>query len=209
MVGLSDANWGARMSTELRPLPLTALILLASVCPGMASDPDETTLLGRSAVVKTGRIAKFVAKPVAPQFDLPDVPANDPTVEGATIKFYERHNPGNANTFALPAAQWSKRGDPFNPTAFRYRGTGLLDDPCRKVMVKARTVRATCKGAQITLNPPFASGTFAVTLTIGTGTPKRYCPVYGPKRNEAGLFTSAPTVSDAPCSPSGAFVDVR
>jgi len=171
-----------------------------------ASDPDETTLLGRSAVVKTGRLAKFIAKPVAPAFDLPDVPANDPTVAGASIKFYERHNPSNANTFALPAAQWSKRGDPFNPTAFRYRGTGTIGDPCRKVLVKARTVRATCKGAPITLNPPFASATFAVTLTIGTS--KRYCPVYGAKRNEPGLFTSIPTINGAaPCSPSGAFVD--
>ncbi len=194
------------MSTDLRPLLLTGLILLASARTTVASDPDETTLLGRSGVVKTGRLAKFIAKPVAPAFDLPDIPANDPTVAGATIKFYERGNPSNANTFALPAFQWTKRGDPFNPTAFRYRGTGLLADPCRKVLVKARTVRATCKGAPITLNPPFVSATLGVTLTIGTS--KRYCPVYGAKRNEAGLFTSIPTINGAaPCSPSGAFVD--
>jgi hypothetical protein len=193
------------MSTDLRFLLMTGLIVMASARPTAASDPDETTLLGRSGVVKTGRLAKFIAKPVAPAFDLPDIPANDPTVVGASIKFYERGNPSNANTFARPFAQWSKRGDPFNPTAFRYRGTGLLAS-VPKVLVKARTVRATCKGAPITLNPPFASATLGVTLTIGTS--KRYCPVYGAKRNEPGLFTSIPTINGAaPCSPSGAFVD--
>jgi hypothetical protein len=198
------------MSIDLRPLVVTGLVVLLSGGPTAASDePDETTLLGRTGIVKTGRLVKFVAKPVAPAFDLPDVPANDPTVEGASIKFYERGNPSNANTFALPALGWKKRGDPFNPTAFKYRGTGLLGDPCRKVLVKARTVRATCKGPDVTLNPPFVNGTLGVTLTIGTDS-KRYCPVYGARRNEVGLFTSIPTINGgAPCSPSGAFVEAN
>jgi hypothetical protein len=197
------------MSIDLRPLVVTALVVVLASAPSVSAsdEPDETTLLGRSGVVKTGRLAKFIAKPVAPAFDLPDVPANDPTVAGASIKFYERGNPTNANTFALPAVGWTKRGDPSNPTSFRYRGAGLIGDPCRKVIVKARSVRATCKGPQITLNPPFASEVLGVTLTIGTDS-KRYCPVYGAKRNEAGLFTSTPTINGgAPCSPSGAFVE--
>jgi hypothetical protein len=189
---------------------LAAVGVLGALGSARATDePDETDVIGRSAIIRTGRVAKCVMKPIHVAFDLPDVPANDPTIEGGTIKFYERGNPGNANTFALLAAGWRKLGsDPGNPTGYRYRGTGLTGDPCRKVVVKAGAIRAVCKGPEVTLTPPLASAVLGVTLTLGTDS-KRYCPVYGAARNDLGLFRAFRTTNaGAPCSPSGAFVDL-
>jgi hypothetical protein len=186
-----------------------ALILIAAVGAAFASDePDEFTVLGKSAVLKTGKFVKCLVRPSVPAgtLDLPNVPDNDPTIEGGSIKFYERANPTNQNTFLLPATGWKTRGDPLAPTAFRYHGLGLPGDPCGKVVVNAHRVSAKCKGTDVTLAPPFADPRLGVILTIGTDS-KRYCPVFGAGKNEPGFFRGGPTLNAAPCSPSGAFLD--
>ena len=191
------------------PCRIAVAAALIFVGAAFASDePDSVTVLGKSAILKTGKSVKCLIRPTVPSgtLDLPNVPDNDPTIEGGSIKFYERANPTNQNTFQLPAIGWKKRGDPTAPKAFRYRGLGVPGDPCRKVVVSASRVSAACKGTDITLAPPFADPRLGVTLTIGTDS-KRYCPVFGARRNEPGLFRGGPTINDAPCSPSGAFLD--
>ena len=187
-----------------------AALTVATMGIALASDElDEFIVLGKSAVLKTGKFVKCIVRPSVPSgtLDLPNVPDNDPTIEGGSVKFYERANPTNQNTFPLPAAGWEKRGDPSAPTAFRYRGLGLPGDPCRKIVVNAHRVAVTCKGSDVTLAPPFGDPRLGMTLTIGTDS-KRYCPVFGAGRNEPGFFRGGPTLNAAPCgSPSAAFLD--
>ena len=197
------------MRAPCRVAVMAALIFVAADRAAFANDePDSVTVLGKSADLKTGFCSKCVVGPPAPSgtLDLPNVPDNDPTIEGGTIKFYERANPTNQNTFLLPAAGWRKRGDPLAPRAFRYHGLGIAGDPCRRVVVNARRVSAICQGTDVTLAPPFADPRLGVTLTIGTNS-KRYCPVFGARENEPGFFRGGPTYNDAPCSPGGAFLD--
>jgi hypothetical protein len=197
------------MRARCRIAVIAALMLVAPVGAAFASDePDEFIVLGKSAVLQTGKFVKCIVRPSVPggTLDLPNVPENDPTIEGGSIKFYERGNPTNQNTFLLPPTGWKKRGDPLAPMAFSYHGLGLPGDPCRKVLVNAHRVSAMCKGADVTLAPPFADPTLGVTLTIGTDS-KRYCPVFGARKNEPGFFRGGPTYNAVPCSPSGAFLD--
>jgi hypothetical protein len=190
-------------------LAAVSVFLVAS--PAVSTD-DPTFLqagLGR-ANVRVASLANFSMRALATNpFDMPDIPANDPTVGGATIRFYELTNAANQVTFTMPAAGWSKRGnDPLNPTALKYRGTGTPGDPCRVVVVKPRGVRAVCTGADVTLNGPFANPFLGVTLSIGSG-PKKYCPGYYAIVNHPGFVRGTPAIVsyDLLCSPSGAFLD--
>ena len=74
-------------------------------------------------------------------------------------------------------------------------------------MVNAHRVAVTCKGSDVTLAPPCADPRLGMTLTIGTDS-KRYCPVFGAKRNEPGFFRGGPMLNAAACgSPGAAFLD--
>src|SRR5262245_26194409 len=187
---------------------VATMVFVFCARPGFGTDePPSFANSGRGkAVLKTGVAAKFSMRSARSEpFDLPDVPDNDPTVEGGSVAFYEIDNTANRVTFALPAPGWSNLGP---GRGFRYRGGGTAGDPCKTVIVKPAGVKASCRGSDVTLTPPLASPFFGVTLTVGSSS-KQYCPGYYAMVNKPGLVKAVPAIieHDHLCSPSGAFLD--
>lgn len=164
---------------------ITLAVLLAAVTPTCANDEPDELVPGKVTLVKPGKVAKFVGRPspAGARFDLPN-PANDPRTEGGTLRIFDEGGTAGDDTYALPGGARGKRGwrrIPANEArplkGFRYRGAGDATDPCQTVVVKPQTIKAVCKGAGVTLRPPF-SGEVEIVLGIGTDT-KRYCAAFG------------------------------
>lgn len=155
---------------------------IASSAPAGANDEPTTSMAGRLSIIKKGALAKFIGKPPTGQsFDLPDA-SNDPITEGAVLHMLDLGNP-TANEMFLglppqaPPLGWRGLGSPAGASGYKYKGTGTPEDPCKVVLVKTRIVKAVCRGAGITLDPPLA-GDLGIVLTVGTDS-KNYCTVFG------------------------------
>lgn len=161
-------------------IPWSALALVLTVrSGGMAVEPVQMT--GRVAIVKGGKLVKFVAGPSAPGGSFV-LPAADPTVDGGRLTFVDvDHAVGNDVLYDLPVQPaplgWKGLGTPPGARGYRYRGAGNASDPCRIVLLRRKVVKAVCRGAGVTLTTP-AAGTLAVVLTIGADG-DRYCAAFG------------------------------
>jgi hypothetical protein len=140
-----------------------------------ANDEPDALIPGKKVIVKPGKIAKVLSKGT---FTFPSA-ANDPTVEGGTLHIFDTVVNGGAgdNTYALPAGGWTGLGNPPGAKGFKYKGAGSAGDPCKVVLVKETTIKAVCKGTDVSLVTPFA-GEVGVILTLGTDS-KRYCATFG------------------------------
>lgn len=165
-----------------------ALLTCAALPAAAADEPDEL-MPGRVALVRTAKLAKFIAKPAGGVFDLPDA-ANDPAAEGATLRLFDTvAHPNGDFTFSLPAGVgWKGLGNPAGSKGYKYKGTGTLGDPCKLVLIKEKIVKAVCKGPEIDFPLPF-QGDLGVVLTVGTDS-KRYCALYGgtPRGDPSKIF---------------------
>jgi hypothetical protein len=161
--------------TCARPAVGVALALLAALpYAAIALDEADELMPGRSLVIRTGAVAKFVCQPASGSFDLPDT-SNDPAVSGASLVIRDVGG-SESQTFTLPAGMgWRALGNPPGSRGFRYRGSASPGD-CRSVLVKGNVVKATCAGDGITLALPFL-GAARVILTVGGA--KRYCASFG------------------------------
>ena len=146
--------------------------------------------------------------------DLPDEPANDPLIEGGTLRVFDMGGAAGDDTYSLPAANW--RRIPSNPMStlrgFRYRAAVTPTLPCKRVLVLSRAlgtrIRAVCRNQAMTLTPPF-NGDAAIVLTIGTDS-KRYCGQLGGTLlfNSPRHFWRRNAPAPSGCaSPSGAFLE--
>src|SRR5512145_234552 len=92
-------------------LRAAALGLAASLSAGvtLASDEPDELMPGRIVMIRSGILAKFIAKPTS-AFDLPDS-ANNPTVEGGSLSMFDTAGPAN-DTFPLQASGWKGLGSP-------------------------------------------------------------------------------------------------
>ena len=150
------------------------LMLLLATGPAFAADEPDELMPGRIVLIRTGIIAKFVAKATT-VFDLPDG-TNSPASEGATLSIFDTGGAA-ANTYALPSAGWTGLGSPAGAKGWKYKGAGSMGDPCRVVLVKEKVVKAVCKGAGVQLATPFG-GDAGIVLAVGTDT-KNYCARFG------------------------------
>ena len=197
-----------------------SLLALALVCvaPALAADEPDELLPGKIVVVKPGKLAKFVAKPTPPAlFALPSA-ANDPTIEGGVLHVFDTGVGGGDETYLLPVQPaplgWRGLGGPPGSKGYKYHGAGTPGDPCTVVLVKETVVKAVCKGAGITLSPPFG-GDVGIVLTVGTDS-KRYCATFGgtvvkniatvTKRRLSGS-APCPVAPPPPPPPGSIFVD--
>jgi hypothetical protein len=137
--------------------------------------PPTDLLPGRLAIIKSGSLAKFVAKPTTGDtFNLPSI---DPVAAGGALRLFDTSTTAGDDTYALPAgAAWKGLGNPAGSKGYKYRGDGTPSDPCKVVLVKESVIKAVCKGASITLTPPFA-GDIGIILSLGTT--DRYCARFG------------------------------
>jgi cysteine-rich repeat protein len=169
-------------------------------------EPDEL-VPGKSTAVKPAALARFVAKPPPDAtFALP-APGNDPIIEGGSIRFFDTLPGAGEMTYTLPVQAaplgWKGIGNPPGSKGFVYKGAGSITDPCTTVVIKPKQVKAVCKGAGITLAPPFA-GDLGVIVTAGSAS-KRYCVSFGgdTKKNATEGFVrkNAPAPPACPVAP--------
>jgi hypothetical protein len=136
--------------------------------------PVTDQLPGRVTVIKLGKRAEFVAKPIAGhRFALP---AADPMTVGASLRIFDLADTAGDDTYSLPpGAAWKALGNPSGSKGFKYVGAGTPSDPC-KLVLKPTVVRAVCKGCGVRLAPPFG-GDIGIVLSLGTT--DRYCAQFG------------------------------
>src|SRR6185369_16521042 len=155
-------------------IPRAAVLGLAAILSAgnaLAADEPDEKMPGRIVLIRNGLLAKFVAKAVV-AFDLPDA-NNNPIVEGGSLAIFDTTGAAS-DTFTLPAGtKWKGLGSPAGSKGYKYRGDGSTIDPCKVVLVKAKVVKAVCKGAGVNLPTPF-TGNVGIVLNVGTDT-KRYC----------------------------------
>lgn len=173
--------------------------ILAAGTALAADEPDEL-MPGRIMLIRTGNLAKFVAKAPA-TFDLPDA-SNAPTAEGATLGIFDTGGP-ESDTYNLPAAGWKGLGNPAGSKGYKYKGAGSITDPCKSVLVKEKVVKAVCKGAGIQLVTPFA-GDVGIVLAVGTDT-KNYCAQFGgaTTKNDVSLLKRKTAPAPGACPTPG------
>ena len=174
-----------------------ALSLMLAATPAVAADEPDELIPGQSALIRYGVVAKFISKP-ATAFDLPDA-NNSPIAEGGVLSIFDTGG-GEIDNYVLPAGpKWTGLGSPPGSTGYKYRGSGILTDPCRVVLVKQNIVKAVCKGRGVELDTPFI-GDVGVVLSLGTDT-KRYCAQFGGTtlRNDAALFKAKSALPPAQC----------
>jgi hypothetical protein len=175
------------------------LVSLGSA-PVLANDEPDELLAGRTGVIETLSKVKVVAEGAS--FTLPGA-ANDPTVEGATIRVFDTGVGGDDNTYTLPAAGWMPEAN-----GFRYVGAGTITDPCDRVDLLTDRILVRCPGA-VTLTPPIA-GTVGIIFTVGTPS-KRYCFEFGGTvvDNEPGKWKAKEASAPGACpTPPAATPDV-
>jgi hypothetical protein len=169
------------MKRVLGALCTLAVAVAFGAAPVWADDEPSTGMNGKVLIVKGGKMAKFISKwDGVNLFDLPNTPANDPTIEGGSIQFSEIGGDIHLSA-ALPVQAsplgWKGLGNPAGSKGFKYKGAGTPTDPCKVVLVKEKIVKAVCKASNINFDQP-VTGDVAILLTIGTSS-KNYCTTFG------------------------------
>ncbi|MGI9433197.1 MAG: hypothetical protein ACR2PQ_13330, partial [Myxococcota bacterium] len=193
------------------PAARPSLALLSWLLLPGASNAVDVPLPGKSHQVRAAKVAKVSAKAAAP-FVLPIAgSAQDPTTGGAELQFFDIGGDGGELIYTLDASGWKGLGKPAGSKGWKYKGKAdtTAPDPkaaCRSVVLKDRSLKATCKGVAVTLSPPY-SGSAAVSLAFPAGaSASRYCAVFGgdEKKNDTRQLkrkkSEAPVV--CPLAPS-------
>jgi hypothetical protein len=149
-----------------------------------------TVIPGRIALIKSGIIAKFLAKPDGPGGAFP-LPTADPVTEGGTLRFFDFAAGAGDDVYPLASATpplgWRGLGNPAGSKGYKYKGAGTPSDPCTVVLVKETVIKGICKGSGITVTPPF-TGDVGIILSVGMA--DRYCAQFDDSdevRNDATL----------------------
>ena len=135
--------------------------------------PPTDLLPGRIAIIKTGTLAKFVAKPDSGAFALPTA---NPVTVGGVLRMFDTGAAAGDDAYALPAAGWKGLGNPAGAKGYKYKGAGSAGDPCKVVLVKTNVIKAVCKGSGVALTPPFTGD---IGIILGIGGSDRYCARFG------------------------------
>ena len=187
----------------------TAIVVL--LVSGTAAQSADMPMTGKVMIIKPEKLSKFVSKDEA-GFLLPTAGSDeDPTVGSAQLGFFDEGADGGAVTFILDKSGWKALGNPAGAKGYRYKGQDDIEDlapkgTCRRVLLKAKVIKAACKGPKIALTTPYA-GTAATTLAIPAETASSvYCAAFGGtntkndarllKRKNAGRPSACPTVPE-------------
>jgi hypothetical protein len=170
------------------PVVVIAATLMVA-CIASAADQEIPVKVG---IIKPGKLAKFVAKGT---FPLPTSgAADDPTLNGAQLRIFDELAAAGDVTYTLDKTGWSGLGSPAGSKGYKYRGSAAVpaDGTCSVVLIKATVIKAVCKGAAVTLAPPFTGNVGAILgLPVESGAAAtRYCAALGgeTKKNDSALL---------------------
>ncbi len=169
----------------------------------VGAEAVDQTFRGRSTLVRQSRIAKFSSRDA---FVIPAPgSADDPTMSGATLEMFDVVVGGAGNvTFSLDASGWRGLGSPAGSRGYRYSGSKDTVNPsaaCRTVFLRDDRISAICRGASVTLSPPFNGNQGIILSTGGT----RYCAEFGGKilRNDSRGFRRKNAFAQLTCPVQG------
>jgi hypothetical protein len=154
-----------------------AWLALALTVRSGAGAVESVHVAGRAVVVRHGTVARFVAEPAVPGSTF-DLPATDPTLVGGRLSLIDRDDPyGNDVAYDLPVQASPLGWRALGGRGYRYRGAGTASDPCTRVILRRRVLKALCRGVGVTLANP-VSGALDVVLTFGEDG-DHYCAEFG------------------------------
>ena len=145
----------------------------------------------RGAVVKPGKLFKFIAKG---DFTLPDATRDDPRVGGGALSFL---GSSGGQTYPLPSSCWRGLG----PSGDGSKGFRCSDTAC-KVIVTRKLIKGLCRGDTGPFTVP-ESGSVAIRLDVGPGT-THYCGLCGgtPRGNPERIFKQQLCPAPLVCPPT-------
>jgi hypothetical protein len=176
---------------------ILAAAALSLVTTHGAAFGTNTQIPGKVLVIRSGKLTRFVSKPVVPPFPTPAPGGSaDPTTVDSSFSVVDGADNARAFFADLPKAQWLGLGNPAGVKGYKYLGTGTPSDPCKRVIVKGTVIKAVCKDDQL-LDPPLL-GSPAAKLRLGSDSYGASFPSF--IKNQAGLYKA----SSAPeCVPPG------
>jgi len=182
---------------------LTAAVLLSHV---QASRGLDVPIPAKVTVVKPGKIVKLVAKSATTPFVLPTPgSAEDPTSGGADLRIFDLGSAAGDVAFALDASGWSGLGNPAGAKGYKYKGksdAATASAPCSVVLVTETLIKAVCKGAAVSLSPPFGGAEVALLGLPAGSASLRYCAELGgeTKKNDDKLLKRKDAPAPASCA---------
>ena len=98
---------------------ILGLVAVLSVGSALAADEPDELMPGRIVFIRTGLLAKFIAKATT-SFDLPDA-NNAPTAEGASLAIFEARTQAVLVRFCTAPPGLDRRSRAFRPPRLPYR----------------------------------------------------------------------------------------
>ena len=203
--GVGRADAFATVAVALGGVPPTTVSSNSVTTSTTTTSTVTTTTLPRLITAKKVAIKYAAAKPNRNAFFFvsnssvasPGV-GNEPTVQGAILKI--RDAGGQGLTMSLPASGW--KGIGRGARGYEYKDKKGRLGPCRRMVFKTgKRINAACKGAEITLVPPFVEPV-EILLQMGS---EGYCAAFGGriKKNQNGAFVGKAAVAPARCGVGG------
>src|SRR5262245_58777887 len=114
---------------------IAAFGLIVGSPPGAtANDEPDTLMPCKYITIRGGNAARLRLSCPGGTYDLPDEPANDPLIEGATLRVFDLGGMAGDDTYNLPPGpSWHRiPSDPMQPLrGFRYRADVTPTLPCK------------------------------------------------------------------------------
>jgi hypothetical protein len=176
---------------------------LALVCSGAPAGATDIPIPGKITIIKDGKLAKLVAKPVG-AFTIPGIgSAGDPVINGGEVNFFDTGGSG-IMTDTL-GGTWTGLGSPAGSKGWKYSNTSApVGGAVKLIIMKTAVIKILAKDDG-TVNGPLA-GTLGITLETGTD---NRCAEFGGTviKNDPGLVKrkDAPAPGTCPTPGGGIF----
>jgi hypothetical protein len=183
---------------------MIAAAAFALVCSGAPAGATDIPIPGKITIIKDGKLAKLVAKPVG-AFTIPGIGgAGDPVINGGEVNFFDTGGSGIV-TDTLGAGTWTGLGSPAGSKGWKYSNTGApVGGAVKLIIMKTAVIKILAKDDG-TVNGPIV-GTLGITLETGTD---NRCAEFGgtPIKNDPGLVKrkDAPAPGTCPTPGGGIF----
>jgi hypothetical protein len=177
-----------------------AVAALALVCNGAPAGATDIPIPGKIAIVKAGKLAKLVAKPVS-AFTIPGIgSAGDPVINGGEVNFFDTAGSGIL-TDTLGAGTWTGLGSPAGAKGWKYSNTGAPAGGAVKLIIMKTAVIKILAKSNGTVDGPLGG---ELGITLETGTDNRCAELGGTSvKDEAGLIKKKDAPAPGTCpSPS-------
>jgi hypothetical protein len=180
-------------------LATAALGLALGAAPAGALD---LPIPGKISIIKDGKLAKLVAKPVpGTTFAIPAPEgASDPTVNPSQVRFFATGCDGSVSDM-LTGGTWVGIGNPAGSAGYKYKNVGAPGSGAVKIIVLKPAVIKILAKDDGTINGPI-TGSLGIDLATGDDT---YCAEFGGTeiKNQTALVKKKEASAPATCPVPG------